>query len=149
MFITLTDCLYEERKFSTTKTILEKFFGSKKFFFEFLLKQKINCLSISVNVIERNFLIIKNIFLVISSKVQASDYCDFCLGDLTKNAAGKAEELVSCHDCGRSGHPTCLKFTKNMLISTKRYGWQCIECKACSICGTSENDHQLLFWYVE
>uniref|UniRef100_A0A915NJP0 Uncharacterized protein n=1 Tax=Meloidogyne floridensis TaxID=298350 RepID=A0A915NJP0_9BILA len=82
---------------------------------------------------------------MISSKVHVSDYCDFCLGDLTKNAAGKAEELVSCHDCGRSGHPTCLKFTKNMLISTKRYGWQCIECKACSICGTSENDHQLLF----
>lgn len=82
---------------------------------------------------------------MISSKVQASDYCDFCLGDLNKNADGKPEELVSCHDCGRSGHPTCLKFTKNMLISTKRYGWQCIECKACSICGTSENDHQLLF----
>jgi len=34
---------------------------------------------------------------VISSKVQVSDYCDFCLGDLTKNASGKAEELVSCH----------------------------------------------------
>jgi len=43
------------------------------------------------------FLIIEKYFLVISSKVQVSDYCDFCLGDLTKNAAGKAEELVSCH----------------------------------------------------
>ena len=39
-----------------------------------------------------------------------------------------------------SGHPSCLKFTPNMIISTKKYGWQCIECKSCAICGTSEND---------
>lgn len=78
-------------------------------------------------------------------KVQVSNYCDFCLGGSSKNADGKPEELVSCHDCGRSGHPSCLKFTKNMLVSTKRYGWQCIECKSCAICGTSENDDQLLF----
>lgn len=82
---------------------------------------------------------------IISSKVQVSEYCDFCLGDHNKNAEGKAEQLTTCHDCGRSGHPSCLKFTKNMHISTKRYGWQCIECKSCAICGTSENDDQLLF----
>uniref|UniRef100_A0A914H1N4 Uncharacterized protein n=1 Tax=Globodera rostochiensis TaxID=31243 RepID=A0A914H1N4_GLORO len=82
---------------------------------------------------------------IISPKVQVSDYCDFCLGSSLQNAEGEAEPLISCHDCGRSGHPTCLKFTKNMLVSTKRYGWQCIECKSCAICGTSENDDQLLF----
>ncbi|KAL3098059.1 hypothetical protein niasHT_027604 [Heterodera trifolii] len=82
---------------------------------------------------------------IISPKVQVSEYCDFCLGTNLQNAEGEAEPLISCHDCGRSGHPTCLKFTKNMLVSTKRYGWQCIECKSCAICGTSENDDQLLF----
>ena len=31
-------------------------------------------------------------------------YCDFCLGDaLSNKKTGKAEELVSCAECGRSG----------------------------------------------
>ena len=38
------------------------------------------------------------------------------------------------------GHPTCLQFTDNMTISVKKYPWQCIECKSCGLCGTSEND---------
>lgn len=75
-----------------------------------------------------------------------SPYCDFCLGDANENKKTKqAEELVSCSDCGRSGHPTCLQFTQNMMISVKKYRWQCIECKCCTLCGTSDNDDQLLF----
>ncbi|XP_071268699.1 zinc finger protein DPF3-like isoform X1 [Salvelinus alpinus] len=75
-----------------------------------------------------------------------NDYCDFCLGDSDSNRkTGQAEELVSCSDCGRSGHPTCLQFTDNMMTAVKTYQWQCIECKSCSLCGTSENDDQLLF----
>ncbi len=42
-----------------------------------------------------------------------------------------------------SGHPTCLQFTDNMIISVKEYPWQCIECKCCTLCGTSENDDQV------
>uniref|UniRef100_H3D055 Double PHD fingers 3 n=1 Tax=Tetraodon nigroviridis TaxID=99883 RepID=H3D055_TETNG len=78
--------------------------------------------------------------------VVPNDYCDFCLGDQDSNKkTGQAEELVSCSDCGRSGHPTCLQFTDNMMQAVQTYQWQCIECKSCSICGTSENDDQLLF----
>ncbi|XP_034948503.1 zinc finger protein ubi-d4 A isoform X2 [Chelonus insularis] len=77
---------------------------------------------------------------------QPSPYCDFCLGDARENKkTGGSEELVSCSDCGRSGHPTCLQFTANMIVSVRKYRWQCIECKCCSICGTSDNDAQLLF----
>jgi len=73
-------------------------------------------------------------------------YCDFCLGDASSNKkTGRPEELVSCAECGRSGHPSCLQFTENMIISVRTYPWQCIECKCCTICGTSENDDQLLF----
>ncbi|KAG9336499.1 hypothetical protein JZ751_002846 [Albula glossodonta] len=43
------------------------------------------------------------------------------------------------------GHPTCLQFTDNMMQAVHTYQWQCIECKSCSLCGTSENDDQLLF----
>ncbi|XP_021947352.1 zinc finger protein ubi-d4 [Folsomia candida] len=79
-------------------------------------------------------------------RVPPSPYCDFCLGDAVENKkSGIPEELVSCSDCGRSGHPTCLQFTNNMIISVKKYRWQCIECKCCSLCGTSDNDDQLLF----
>ncbi|XP_014260007.1 zinc finger protein ubi-d4 B isoform X2 [Cimex lectularius] len=75
-----------------------------------------------------------------------SPYCDFCLGDAVSNKkSGQPEELVSCSDCGRSGHPSCLLFTNNMIVSVRKYRWQCIECKCCSICGTSDNDDQLLF----
>lgn len=46
------------------------------------------------------------------------------------------------------GHPTCLKFTDNMLISTNKYGWQCIECKSCAICGFSDNDVSLKIFFL-
>jgi len=79
-------------------------------------------------------------------KIKPSAYCDFCLGDSSLNKkTGKPEEMVSCAECGRSGHPTCLQFTENMIISVRKYAWQCIECKTCTLCGTSENDDQLLF----
>ncbi|XP_063058788.1 zinc finger protein ubi-d4 isoform X3 [Engraulis encrasicolus] len=75
-----------------------------------------------------------------------NNYCDFCLGDSSMNQkTGQSEELVSCSDCGRSGHPSCLQFTPVMMSAVKTYRWQCIECKCCNICGTSENDDQLLF----
>lgn len=86
---------------------------------------------------------------------------------------GTSEELVSCSDCGRSGkttthhftcllacfrffstklslaeslfsgHPSCLQFTPVMMAAVKTYRWQCIECKCCNVCGTSENDVSL------
>ncbi|KAG8448747.1 hypothetical protein GDO86_015712 [Hymenochirus boettgeri] len=75
--------------------------------------------------------------------VIANGYCDFCLGGAKKT--GCPEELISCADCGRSGHPSCLQFTVNMTAAVRTYRWQCIECKSCILCGTSENDDQLLF----
>ena len=47
-----------------------------------------------------------------------------------------------------SGHPTCLQFTANMIISVKKYPWQCIECKSCGLCGTSDNDVRNLIHYT-
>ncbi|KAL9952185.1 hypothetical protein ACROYT_G039400 [Oculina patagonica] len=75
-----------------------------------------------------------------------NNYCDFCLGDVFENkSTGFPEELLSCADCGRSGHPSCLQFTGKLTESVKKYKWQCIECKSCTLCGTSDNDDQLLF----
>ncbi|XP_071656945.1 zinc finger protein neuro-d4 isoform X8 [Patagioenas fasciata] len=69
--------------------------------------------------------------------------CDFCLGGARKAPCG--EELISCADCGRAGHPSCLQFTLHMAAAVRSYRWQCLECKSCSLCGTAENDDQLLF----
>ena len=45
------------------------------------------------------------------------------------------------------GHPTCLKFTPSLLAAVMNYRWQCIECKSCGICGTSDNDvSNQIFW---
>jgi len=77
---------------------------------------------------------------------KSSGYCDFCLGDLDNNKkTGTREQLIVCSECGRSGHPTCLQFTPSMVVNVKSYSWQCIECKSCTLCGTSENDDKLLF----
>ena len=38
------------------------------------------------------------------------------------------------------GHPSCLQFTEKLTAKVKQYRWQCIECKSCSFCGTSDND---------
>lgn len=86
------------------------------------------------------------VHIIEKGRALPSPYCDFCLGDARENKKTfEPEELVSCSDCGRSGHPTCLQFTANMIISVRKYRWQCIECKYCTICGTSDNDDQLLF----
>ncbi|CEF61746.1 D4 [Strongyloides ratti] len=78
--------------------------------------------------------------------INISTTCDFCGGNKRRNKkTGKAEVLVSCHDCGRSCHPSCCGFTENMFTSFKKFGWQCLECKSCAICGTSDNDDKLLF----
>ena len=42
-----------------------------------------------------------------------------------------------------AGHPTCLQFTGKLTESVKKYKWQCIECKSCTLCGTSDNDVSL------
>lgn len=83
---------------------------------------------------------------ILDNNNDTSAYCDFCLGGANENKkTNRPEELVSCSDCGRSAHPTCLNFTSNIVLSVKKYNWQCIECKSCGLCGTSDNDDQLLF----
>ena len=63
---------------------------------------------------------------------------------------GQSEEMVSCADCIRSAHPTCLQFTSVMTTNVKKYSWQCIECKSCHLCGTSDNDVSWLvyLWHL-
>ncbi|XP_014067819.2 histone acetyltransferase KAT6B isoform X2 [Salmo salar] len=60
--------------------------------------------------------------------------CSFCLGTKESNRDKRPEQLLSCADCGSSGHPSCLKFSPELTTNVKRLRWQCIECKTCSSC---------------
>uniref|UniRef100_A0A3P8W127 Uncharacterized protein n=1 Tax=Cynoglossus semilaevis TaxID=244447 RepID=A0A3P8W127_CYNSE len=72
--------------------------------------------------------------------------CSFCLGTKEQNRDKKPEELVSCADCGNSGHPSCLKFSPELTARVKALWWQCIECKTCSSCqDQGKNADNMLF----
>ncbi|GAA6067186.1 zinc finger protein DPF3 isoform X1 [Tachysurus ichikawai] len=62
-----------------------------------------------------------------------------------RRSALACENVLEEKNTKPRGHPTCLQFTENMMHAVRTYQWQCIECKSCSLCGTSENDDQLLF----
>uniref|UniRef100_A0AAY5F4I9 histone acetyltransferase n=1 Tax=Electrophorus electricus TaxID=8005 RepID=A0AAY5F4I9_ELEEL len=72
--------------------------------------------------------------------------CSFCLGTKESNRDKKPEELLSCADCGSSGHPSCLKFSADLTTNVKALRWQCIECKTCSSCQIQgKNADEMLF----
>ncbi|XP_074209714.1 histone acetyltransferase KAT6A [Camelus bactrianus] len=72
--------------------------------------------------------------------------CSFCLGTKEQNREKKPEELISCADCGNSGHPSCLKFSPELTVRVKALRWQCIECKTCSSCrDQGKNADNMLF----
>ncbi|XP_040291039.1 histone acetyltransferase KAT6B isoform X2 [Bufo bufo] len=72
--------------------------------------------------------------------------CSFCLGTKESNRDKKPEELISCADCGSSGHPSCLKFCLELTSNVKALRWQCIECKTCSACRIQgKNADNMLF----
>ncbi|XP_039336824.1 histone acetyltransferase KAT6B isoform X3 [Mauremys reevesii] len=72
--------------------------------------------------------------------------CSFCLGTKESNREKKPEELLSCADCGSSGHPSCLKFCPELTANVKALRWQCIECKTCSACRIQgKNADNMLF----
>ncbi|KAK1154463.1 hypothetical protein AOXY_G28820 [Acipenser oxyrinchus oxyrinchus] len=72
--------------------------------------------------------------------------CSFCLGTKEQNRDKNPEELISCADCGNSGHPSCLKFSAELTVRVKALQWQCIECKTCSSCqDQGKNADNMLF----
>ncbi|KAL5111515.1 Zinc finger protein ubi-d4 [Taenia crassiceps] len=75
--------------------------------------------------------------------------CDYCGGDERSNpkrpGGASPEGLLCCSDCTRCAHFSCAQFTPNMVTSVRGYRWQCLECKTCWLCGTSENDEEMLF----
>lgn len=60
-----------------------------------------------------------------------------CGGTDQQNKFGLPEEMITCHVCGQSGHPSCLEMTDpDMVEFVKGYDWECIDCKTCQECGS-------------
>lgn len=71
-------------------------------------------------------------------------YCSFCEipalnGEAPPQNLDKIKEkMVSCVQCGRSGHPTCLNMTPSLAKYVMTYNWMCLDCKACELCGSPD-----------
>ena len=52
-------------------------------------------------------------------KTPPSAVCSFCLEDEESNRDGKKEKFISCHDCGNSAHPSCLKYAPELVERRK------------------------------
>lgn len=78
-------------------------------------------------------------------KVNPSAICSFCLGTAEQNKQKKAEKLVSCHDCGNSGHPSCLQYAPSLVQRIRAEPWLCLECKRCVHCDRGAATDDLLF----
>ncbi|KAF8969241.1 hypothetical protein BDZ97DRAFT_272862 [Flammula alnicola] len=77
-------------------------------------------------------------------KVHREEDCSFCQGNEERNKRGEPESMVTCHECGRSGHPSCMELEKlgDVVLS---YPWKCIECKNCEVCQEKGDDERILF----
>ncbi|KAI0077895.1 hypothetical protein K474DRAFT_1661128 [Panus rudis PR-1116 ss-1] len=69
--------------------------------------------------------------------------CGFCQGDDTRNAQGEPEPLLTCSECGRSGHPTCLKLDQ-LGDTVRTYPWTCVDCTKCEKCHKRGSEKHML-----
>lgn len=70
-----------------------------------------------------------------------SELCAFCEGPTSSNQFNRFEAMVSCWECGSSGHPTCLDWADMTIVKkVEDYCWLCQDCKRCSICDKKGED---------
>ncbi|KAJ3554151.1 hypothetical protein NP233_g12482 [Leucocoprinus birnbaumii] len=72
-------------------------------------------------------------------KKRRVERCSICGGTDAKNSAGVPEPMITCNECGRIDHPSCMKLDEigDMIRS---YPWKCLECKNCELCGEKGDD---------
>lgn len=64
--------------------------------------------------------------LEISPLLETSSICDLCLGSKNMNKKTmKPEDLVVCHDCGRSGPSSSLSFYTSVFVSSPSHMASC------------------------
>ncbi|KLO12769.1 hypothetical protein SCHPADRAFT_803855, partial [Schizopora paradoxa] len=48
--------------------------------------------------------------------------------------------MVTCFECGRSGHPSCMEIGEVACETLLGYEWKCMECKTCEVCDEKGDD---------
>ncbi|KAH9818694.1 hypothetical protein DFH28DRAFT_887663 [Melampsora americana] len=65
---------------------------------------------------------------------------------LDHHRRGGKGEMVSCWECGQSGHFSCLQLhSLTIKRQVKSYSWLCMECRRCSSCDEKGDDGDMLF----
>ncbi|KAI6656422.1 Histone acetyltransferase KAT6B isoform X3 [Oopsacas minuta] len=70
--------------------------------------------------------------------VKPNQLCSFCLCTAEDNKHHQHEDLLSCHLCGNSGHPSCLKYSQKLVAKIRAEEWQCLDCKMCALCSVRD-----------
>ncbi|KAL0954610.1 hypothetical protein HGRIS_003570 [Hohenbuehelia grisea] len=68
------------------------------------------------------------------------DHCATCDGDNSRNKQDIPEEMVTCVECSRNEHPSCLSLEFPPYLP-----WRCTECKICEICKDKGDDAKIMF----
>jgi hypothetical protein len=76
-------------------------------------------------------------------KPPPDDYCSFCEGPNIVNQAKVHEKMVSCFQCGQSGHPSCCQMDGKLAQRVFTYDWICLNCKVCEVCVVKGKDVSL------
>ncbi|XP_076368360.1 histone acetyltransferase KAT6A-like isoform X2 [Tachypleus tridentatus] len=77
-------------------------------------------------------------------EVEPVKTCCYCRGMASKHKDGNVWDLLSCSDCGISGHPACLNFSSELTTRIRNKKWQCVKCKLCQLCGEKNSHNDLL-----
>lgn len=77
-----------------------------------------------------------------SHRATPQELCAFCLQTADRPKGDTPKLLISCYECGSSGHPSCLRWGRNPTKVRKAlsYDWRCIECKKCEVCRDKGDD---------
>ena len=70
--------------------------------------------------------------------VKPNQLCSFCLCTAEDNKHHQYEQLLSCHLCGNSGHPSCLKYNQKLVLKIRCDEWECLDCKMCVLCSVRD-----------
>lgn len=77
-------------------------------------------------------------------KPRKEEICGFCQGNDTENKKGQPELMITCDECARSGHPSCMELDDQGDV-LRSYPWKCMECKNCELCKEKGDDARILF----
>ncbi|KAG8188536.1 hypothetical protein JTE90_004769 [Oedothorax gibbosus] len=69
--------------------------------------------------------------------------CNFCK-DTEPPKKGRQDLLLTCLQCGATGHPLCFGLTVEAIKEIDEKNWECYRCKICVVCGIKTEHKRML-----